>query len=243
MNITKLFFTLAIMLLFMGCTEIISEPNSSNSGFIIYGDPIDYVNERYQTIKIGEQIWFAKNLNYNVAGSKCYSNVPDYYCAKYGRLYNWATAMNLPQKCNNTLSTSDADCTINTPHQGLCPNGWYIPTNADWDKLIRFVEGNISTSSPHVGTTAGRYLRAQYGWWCYAGEDKYGFAALPSGFGKSDGSFYNASYEGSWWSTNENGSGVARVMSSFCSDSVHLNYNIQKSNLLSIRCFRNSESQ
>ena len=256
MNCIKIFFNLYIMLLFISCTtEIISESNSSSSIFAIYGDSVIYVGEIYQTVKIGEQVWLARNLNHNAEGSKCYNNIPNYYCEKYGRLYNWATAMNLPKKCNDILSTDDVDCTIDTPHQGLCPSGWHIPTNADWDKLMYFIDGNTGTSSPYSSPVAGRYLKDQYGWnncgligsgiehypngEYYICEDKYGFAALPGGFGNSDGDFGNAGSDGYWWSASESSSnGVYDYYMISTLDSVRWNGNTSKNNLLSVRCVK-----
>jgi hypothetical protein len=69
----------------------------------------------------------SQNLNVYVAGSVCYGNDPA-NCSKYGRLYNWATAMNLPAKCNTTLSTDDPECAIQNNHRGICPSGQHIPS-------------------------------------------------------------------------------------------------------------------
>ncbi|MDR0517498.1 MAG: hypothetical protein LBH25_10695 [Fibromonadaceae bacterium] len=69
----------------------------------------------------------SQNLNIDVAGSMCYDNDPS-NCSKYGRLYDWATAMNLPAKCNSTLSTDDPDCAIQSKHKGICPSGQHIPS-------------------------------------------------------------------------------------------------------------------
>jgi len=70
----------------------------------------------YKTIKIGTQIWLAENLTFNANGSKCYNNNPT-GCEKYGRLYDWKTAL-----------TS-------------CPSGWHLPTDAEWDALMTTVGG------------------------------------------------------------------------------------------------------
>jgi uncharacterized protein (TIGR02145 family) len=71
----------------------------------------------------------AENLNYEASGSKCYDNKPD-NCTKYGRLYNWATAMK------------------------SCPNGWHLPRNAEWTKLTDFVGGS-STAGTKLKATSG----------------------------------------------------------------------------------------
>jgi hypothetical protein len=67
-----------------------------------------------------------QNLNVDEDGSVCYGNDLA-NCTKYGRLYDWATAMNLPAKCNSTLSTGDPDCAIQNNHKGICPSGQHIP--------------------------------------------------------------------------------------------------------------------
>jgi uncharacterized protein (TIGR02145 family) len=144
----------------------------------------------YRTQRIGNQVWMAENLNYDVAGSKCYGNDPA-NCAKYGRLYDWATAMGLPSSCNSNTCSSQ----INAKHRGICPSGWHIPSDAEWDVLMTAVGGS---------SIAGTKLKATSGWNSGSnGTNEFGFAALPGGYGDSDGSFDGVGYGSFWWSASE----------------------------------------
>jgi len=135
-----------------------------------------------ETVSIGGRLWMAENLNCNVSGSKCYKDEPA-NCAKYGRLYNWETAMK------------------------VCPGGWHLPSDDEWDALITAVGGK---------ETAGTKLKASNGWdddngRSGNGTDNYGFSALPGGDGTSDpgGYFSNVGIYGYWWSASEHDSGNA----------------------------------
>ena len=76
-----------------------------------------------------------------------------------------------------------------------CPQSWHLPSNVEWDILTKVLGGE---------ETAGKYLKAVSGWKENGnGEDQFGFSALPSGYGSSDGSFGNFGNYGSWWSTSE----------------------------------------
>ena len=168
-----------------------------------FGDGGDKENNigKYRIVVIGTQTWMAENLNYAVAGSKCYGDL-DSNCDIYGRLYNWATAMGFESSCNSRSCSSQ----INSPHRGICPAGWHIPSSEDWGKLSRYVDGTSGMFAGYASSTAGRYLKATSGWNNNGnGTDEFEFSALPGGVGSPDGSFSNVGIIGSWWSTSESG--------------------------------------
>jgi len=205
------------------------------------------------TVKIGEQVWMKENLNCDVNGSKCYgedgkvaviegsgvfttlsNSEIQANCAKYGRLYDWATAMNLPDSCNTSscLSYDDAE---NSRHQGICPSGWHIPSSSEWHELFSYTQFD-------KGYYEAKYLKATSGWnESSNGLDSYGFSALPGGLGglsNSDGSFFfQLGNNGYWRSTSD--------YSSLSSYSVHIGYNegiefanCYKQELYSVRCLK-----
>ncbi|MDR1811449.1 MAG: fibrobacter succinogenes major paralogous domain-containing protein [Candidatus Fibromonas sp.] len=180
--------------------------------------------QTYKSVKIGTQTWMAENLNYDAKDSKCYDNKPD-NCVKYGRLYDWATAMDLPSSCNENSCSSQ----VQAKHRGICPSGWHIPSYDDWDVLLNQVGGY---------ETAGKHLKSRNGWESYSGIenlDTYGFSALPGGDGRSDGSFGNV---GLWWSANENSSYGAYPQLMFYNGDDAFRYSIYKDNLYSVRCLQ-----
>jgi uncharacterized protein (TIGR02145 family) len=195
-----------------------------------YGS-VPYEGKTYKTVQIGTQTWFAENLNIdiivssNTEGRKCYDNDPN-NCTKYGRLYDWSTAMGLDPSCNSNYCEE----LIQPKHQGICPSGWHIPSDDDWNVLMNYVGGS---------STAGTKLKATSGWNSNGnGTDQYGFSALPGGYGGSDGYFYYAGYNGFWWSASEDNSNYAY--------SRYMNYNNEgahwdisnKSLLFSVRCLQ-----
>jgi len=218
------------------------------------------------TVKIGNQTWMSENLNCDVSGSKCVgttnpqtievdSEIYTYYlledkntanCDKYGRLYDWATAMALPSSCNSGECASQ----ISAKHRGVCPSGWHIPSNADWNVLMKFVNPDCSDNGDCAG--AGTKLKATSGWNVVngipKGTDDYGFAALPGGH-VTDGSFYvtgissiyihvAAGDNSRWWSASERNASSAyfRSMNSDRDDTrTGRDY---KSLLFSVRCVK-----
>jgi uncharacterized protein (TIGR02145 family) len=177
-----------------------------------FTDPRD--GRTYRTVKIGRQTWLAENLAFDYAGSKAYGNDLA-NLAKYGRLYDWETA------------------------KKAVPPGWHLPTDDEWDELVRFADGSKGTESPYDSKTAGRLLKAASGWSSDgSGTDAYGFSALPGGYGNSDGSFYGVGYGGYWWSSSEYGSDGAYFRYMGYNDEYVFYSNGGKDFLFSVRCLQ-----
>jgi len=186
----------------------------------------------HETVEIGNQTWMAENLNCDVAGSKCYDNDPA-NCDKYGRLYDWATAMALPASCNSSSCASQ----IKAKHRGICPSGWHIPSNDDWNVLIKFISPNCSDTDFCAG---GIKLKAKEGWNDYYGRsgngtDDFGFSALPGGSGNSGG-FSDVGKYVDWWSANESNSRNAYDRYLYYDSEILIGRNYSKVNLFSVRC-------
>ena len=204
--------------------------------------------KKYKTVKIGNQTWMAENLNYAANGSKCYDNNSE-NCKKYGRLYDWTTAMTLPSSCKKITCASR----IQTKHRGVCPSGWHLPNNNEWTKLMEFLASNENDVHYDYGygdgenqgieieyyENAGKYLKAKSG----QNEndnamDTYGFSALLGGFGFLDGSFKLVGITGFWWSANEsNNYGAYYRVMGYGLDRVYWHYS-PKDFLQSIRCLQ-----
>ena len=128
----------------------------------------------YKTVKIGDQVWMAENLGHETTSSICGEKE---FLTLYGCLYSWDEA------------------------KTVCPVGWHLPSQAEWNTLIEFV-GDSST--------AGKILKATNTWSDKGhykdGTDDYGFTALPSGVrlpqrGKTHQTFVNSG--AFFWSATE----------------------------------------
>jgi len=222
---------------------------------INYGSLTDSRDSKtYRTVVIGTQTWMAENLNFNANDSKCYgegaqAEVNDgiyktlteaewkAYCATYGRLYSWATAMALNPSCNE----NECIDLIQTPHHGICPTGWHIPSQAEWDELATTVGGTGDGGNLGSGT----FLKAASGWDAHDtygnGTDNYGFSAIPSGFlNNEEGSFSNVGRYGAWWGSLEQGTYGYLRRAATSSDRLYWNGWTKTKYLLSVRCVKDS---
>nr|AGS52888.1 SclB protein [uncultured bacterium contig00016] len=189
-------------------------------------DGRDYKTYKYVTI--GTQVWMAENLNYAAGGiGVCFDNDSS-NCTLYGRVYDWATAMDINTDYNSTYWNGSG-----ANHQGICPGGWHISSDVDWIALVNAVE------SVHGSGTAGIHLKAASGWNSGGnGLDTYGFAALPGGFGNPGVSLLNDGNVGYWWITTEGSASKALYRSmGFTTETVGLG-SYDKPMLFSVRCVK-----
>ncbi|PWJ64090.1 major paralogous domain-containing protein [Fibrobacter sp. UWB15] len=115
-----------------------SSETSGSSSSVVPEDPSSVVTgtmtdnrdgQTYKTVKIGDQVWMAENLNFETDSSFCYNDSAE-YCAKYGRLYVWTAAMD------------------------ACPSDWHLPDLAEWRMLLAAVGGD-SIAGTKLKSTSG----------------------------------------------------------------------------------------
>ena len=96
---------------------------------------------------------------------------------KLGHLYSWAAAVGIATAAEAQNQTTKFTGT----RQGICPNGWHVPTAEEWDSLVTYIE---ITNGKGEGK-AGIHLKTTNGWSSYDCEmhfkDTYRFSGLPSG--------------------------------------------------------------
>jgi uncharacterized protein (TIGR02145 family) len=222
-NIFRLLFFTLIIINSTSCNKDEFNESTDSGTFVDSRD-----GKKYKWIKIGDQIWMAENLAYlpkvspPTEGS---DSAPYYYVygyegtsvskakstsnyKKYGVLYNWSAVMQGEAPTNE--NPSDV--------KGISPQGWHIPSNAEWEQLAEFISDN---SGPYEiwqegWTGIGIHLKSTgtiedgNGYWINAedsvqGIDDYGFNALPGGCRVYDWEEFNGiNYSGDWWSCTEN---------------------------------------
>jgi uncharacterized protein (TIGR02145 family) len=181
----------------------------------------EYKIEIYEGFKpIWSVVWMGENLNYNASGSICYLNDPD-NCNKYGRLYNWETAMT------------------------VCPSGWHLPSYEEWRELGAATFGKITGQDVGRLSEAGMYLRADRGWDAACNGNNDFFSALPGGYSEYR-SFDGVGIEGRWWIGDAKREYFPYITTS-CSN-INVSYDILRGYytsggsdiFLSVRCVKNN---
>ena len=180
-----------------------------NSG-IEYDTIIDSRDGKvYKTVKIGEQVWMAENLNYYDASdlsvkekSWCFGtsdNKDSATCDVTGRLYTWAAAIDSVTLATDTerprICGFDEECSLPDTVQGICPLGWHLPNKEEWKNLLTTIGGS---------ETAGDMLKTTSGWInSWESTDAFGFSALPAGYRICEGDYcyFDLGFEAYFWSS------------------------------------------
>ena len=189
--------------------------NNRTASKNIFKDARD--GQEYEIVVIGNQTWFAENLNYEMENSWCYDNKAE-NCSKYGRLYTWDAAMQ------------------------ACPSGWHLASDDEWKKLEMYL-GMTQTEANNTysrGTEEGKKMKSITGWKNNGnGTNSSGFNALPGGGRDGDGSFYYLGDFGSWWSSSESSSSRAWLRNLYYDYDQVYRYYYNKTYGRSVRCLKN----
>ena len=195
------------------------EESSSGEVKISYGTMTDSRDgQTYKTVTIGTQTWMAENLNYaytevpfkykdytSDSTSWCYKNDAA-NCAKYGRLYTWAAAIDSAKLYTDKSIDCGYGHTCPLPDTvyGICPPGWHLPNETEWNALFTVAGGK---------SAAVKVLKSQSGWYNNANvTDAFGFSALPAGIRDEHGIYDNEGILAFFWSSSEYNSGIAHRM-------------------------------
>ena len=240
---------------------------SDDDSDVIYGDGVtDIDGNEYTTVIIGDQEWMAENLrvtryrNNNPIPAELsdedwenttegavaiydYNNwdaegidSPEEMVEAYGKLYNWH-------------AVNDA--------RGLCPDGWHVPTAAEWTQLNTYLDAQGYTDHWDDPNGAGNALKSCRQWesplggWCDATEhpiwwshedhhgfDAFGFSGLPAGGRTWIGTSSGLGMAAVWWSATDEDDNNARSKSLSHGTSDLFGEGIFKNNGHSIRCIR-----
>jgi len=170
----------------------------------------------YRTVLIGTQCWFKDNLSIGtrVAGSGnqgdyasgiqkyCYSDL-DVNCTTDGGLYQWHMAMAFPQTCDNHDGTSP--CVVSSPHQGICPTGWHIPSFIELQTLAQNSDPGCDLAGGTCSTAGGKLKASSTSTpIAWDGTNDYSFSAIPAGYRFPDGSFRYRGDNAVLWSSLPN---------------------------------------
>ena len=203
---------------------------------------IPYGGQIYHTVAIGDQCWLRENMNIgrmlhegvlpsnnDTIEKYCFDD-DTANCNKYGGLYMWKEMMKY-------FPLQGA--------QGICPNGWHIPTDDEWKELEGFADSQYGIGDPvwdenyYRGFDAGQHLKALLGWTSGGnGDNLYDFKALPGGFWASGFSFAREGEEAHFWSSSHDSghNGRERALK-YDKDQVSRLYSWDES-AFSVRCLR-----
>ena len=213
----------------------------------------DYDGNTYSTVQIGDQCWMRENLrttHYANGGSiplgsststdsttayRFYPNGSESNVSTYGYLYNWPAVMAGSASSNSNPSGV----------QGICPNGWHVPSHSEWAQLINYVSGQTSYVCSNNSNNIAKALASTTYWMnsnesCAVGNtpadnNATGFTALPADRTHASGLGTLAFF----WSSTDDGDDAYNLSFIYSLAHVANIYSDFKFFGFSVRCLRN----
>ena len=180
-----------------------------------------------ENLNIGEMVDGTKEQSNDSKIERYCYNDDTTNCDKYGGLYQWAEAMQLPSECN-TKSCADK---IKPNHQGICPKGWRLLTYDDFYVVVH-ADGNVNPLVEGV--------RAQG----FGGHNYCGYSLIGAGY--NWGYKFRAKDESAYWHYPEEGHSNDVNIASFVglqtkSSTSNSTQDTYKTHGFSVRCVKDSD--
>ena len=171
------------------------------------GITVDIDGNQYPIFQIGTKIWMANNLKVTrfnngdqiteIISDNKWSNTRKTAWSMYDNSLKFGKPLGYLYNGNAVVD-----------ERNICPSGWHVPTDSDWENLIKILGGTKD---------AGIKLRATKGWLSSInGTNESGLKCIPGGSRNENGEFYGAGKVGVWWSSTSDASGLklyARTLS------------------------------
>jgi len=171
----------------------------------------------YQGILIGTQCWTQSNLK--VSKYRNGDNIPTGLSnSSWDNTTSGAYAIYDNNSVNDGLYGKLYNHYAVTDSRGLCPTGWHVPTDGEWNIMVKYLDPNTDTvcgncwqSSIAGGALKSTTMQPTPGGWASpntGATNSSGFTALPGGRRDFTGGFRYVTDNGYWWSSSVNGSGA-----------------------------------
>lgn len=183
----------------------------------------------YDWVKIGEQVWMAENLAWLPAVSPpSTNNGPSYYVYGY-------SGTDVSEAKGTANYTTYGVLYTNAAAKMACPDGWHLPTDAEWKQLemhLGMSKSEADALQSYRGTDQGAQLKSTSGWYG-GGTNLSGFCGLPGGW-LYGGKYQDIGSSAFWWCSDAN---FFRFLSSYSNGVFRYTSWIGTGN--SVRCVKN----
>ena len=166
----------------------------------------------YKTVTIGLQTWMRENLRTSLYndGSIITEASMDIDWASNNPLWCWYENNHMNDEEKGKLYNWYAVDAASNGGKNVCPSGWHVPNEADWNQLIDYLEGS-STNGNVLGIQSlqvgGKMKMVGSSAWQSpntGASNQSGFTGVPSGFRNNFGGFGSLDQVSYWWSQTSN---------------------------------------
>lgn len=203
-------------------------------------DSVLYGGKWYHGVQIGSQCWMRENLDIgtfvtSTVASSSHTNMSDNgvtekycygnntaNCDIYGGLYDW----------NEMMQYS-----VIAGTQGICPSGWHVPTDGEWQTLVNYLGGDFYAACKLKESGLAHWASPNF-----CADNSSGYTALPGALRLTTGSFLDHDSSAMFWTSSKAINLDTKLryldynLSRVIKDSADVNY------AFSVRCIKDDEA-